>query len=163
MDLRQRHNGWEFQSTPPCGGDYPALLNTGSFFRFQSTPPCGGDDSRFGLIRKGELFQSTPPCGGDFRIIQHHPGSIQISIHAPMRGRRRKRISAICLLDFNPRPHAGATQRTGAWKSPKPDFNPRPHAGATKFSPEEMHVLAISIHAPMRGRQSSQKAFLGLS
>ena len=55
-----------------------------------------------------EPFQSTPPCGGDYAA--------------------------------------------GIYRPPYRDFNPRPHAGATEWFPPVPQVSPISIHAPMRGR-----------
>ena len=141
------------------------------------------------------IFQSTPPCGGDLFTWIHGycPG---ISIHAPLRGRRQVVSSMIRLLNFNPRPLAGATwsrvwpalpnpisihaplrgrhamdadmSGVNGFQSTPPCggdqlpqqrlhqphyFNPRPLAGATSAVPKPPGTQAISIHAPLRGRQ----------
>ena len=81
--------------------------------------------------QQGRLFQSTPPCGGDGDIVFIKQQPEVISIHAPMRGRRKRNGPFPCQVDFNPRPHAGATLL--GWKHVVMlwHFNPRPHAGAT--------------------------------
>ena len=166
-----------FQSTPPCGGDWPWRNLRPGWPRFQSTPPCGGDckiwslaflasnfnprplagaTSAFVPVLPSRRFQSTPPCGGDDamdlqRDIQRH---------------------------FNPRPLAGAT-RFGCLRHGKDfDFNPRPLAGATLPVPgmHSKHLFQstppcggdfmtlphtaptkISIHAPLRGRPRTKR------
>ena len=97
-----------FQSTPPCGGDKDQLGYLVNIVKFQSTPPCGGDKVNNVSHATAATFQSTPPCGGD--NSQRCCLWIQsISIHAPMRGRRGKPRRNHHTPDFNPRPHAGAT------------------------------------------------------
>ena len=98
-----------FQSTPPCGGDCTTReKGSWSYLIFQSTPPCGGDHFHSihgpshpdfnprplaGATKLAALemppagFQSTPPCGGDLKAAQQIR-NYEISIHAPLRGRR---------------------------------------------------------------------------
>ena len=100
-------------------------------FQFQSTPPCGGDEDTVSYNGNTYKFQSTPPCGGD-----HQPDQCllcpDISIHAPMRGRLYVYSDESGVFDnFNPRPHAGATCKIGSSDIFFNYFNPRPHAGAT--------------------------------
>ena len=98
---------------------------------FQSTPPCGGDRKTYKIGPKLGYFNPRPhagatPCpkGQNYRS--------DISIHAPMRGRRRRTGCVFGIRpDFNPRPHAGATQFFGQRRRDGGNFNPRPHAGAT--------------------------------
>ena len=79
---------FEFQSTPPCGGDSTNRLYTSRRKYFNPRPLAGATNIFHALIR-GFRFQSTPPCGGD----------------------------SICCwfkytpADFNPRPLAGATPK----------------------------------------------------
>ena len=55
-------------------------------------------------------------------------------------------------LDFNPRPHTGAT-RSHIQSVVFPQyFNPRPHTGATRRRQKPLPICIISIHAPIRGR-----------
>ncbi len=67
-------------------------------------------------------------------LFSPHP--LDISIHAPMRGRLSQGLSVGGQQNFNPRPHAGATCsrfQASVWKR---YFNPRPHAGATPPPPK---------------------------
>ena len=162
-----------FQSTPPCGGDASfhlflyshyisihaplrgrlvVLLQDGLLFPISIHAPLRGRrEHPLHFFYKGK-FQSTPPCGGDPEPI----------------------INADQLKNFNPRPLAGATpldkkkidiqsifQSTppcGGDYCPKyrisasAYFNPRPLAGATSVSLSASICVAISIHAPLRGR-----------
>ena len=121
-------------------------------------------------------FQSTPPCGGD----QLHPLAhcLQTDFNPrPLAGATSLTKSGFSTLrDFNPRPLAGATLTSRAGSPWRSDFNPRPLAGATTgynnfswfpphFNPRPLAGAtvwlivggrrpAISIHAPLRGRQS---------
>ena len=165
-------NSWKFQSTPPCGGDLegsnsdvdypisihaplrgrPALLRPCSVVTlFQSTPPCGGDQgSRRGPGAVPD-FNPRPLAGatGGFRLFIL---AVQISIHAPLRGRRRPRKARKPCPEFQSTPPCG-----GDIYSPPSDlassyFNPRPLAGATGWLWLLDHFCRISIHAPLRGR-----------
>ena len=53
---------------------------------------------------------------------------------------------------FNPRPREGATLSTGDASRRRKSFNPRPREGATLIIPGPCRVLAVSIHAPVKGR-----------
>ena len=118
---------------------------------FQSTPPCGGDLASSNSLMRQQGFQSTPPCGGDVYQARWDRG-LQISIHAPLRGRQIRLRLGCYSSHFNPRPLAGATRqphplrRVLKFQSTPPcggdinnnittelveDFNPRPLAGAT--------------------------------
>ena len=142
----------KFQSTPPCGGDlgfsltnWPrnwisihaplrgrrskAIANT-EFVAFQSTPPCGGDARFYWCSCRHKHFNPRPLAGATVAPV---PINVRgnISIHAPLRGRR---------FQWSRRPLCN-------------NFNPRPLAGATKQAFEEMFEVYISIHAPLRGRR----------
>ena len=56
---------------------------------FQSTPPCGGDESGSPGCRSPENFNPRPLAGAT-KIISAKKIAEFISIHAPLRGRRRK-------------------------------------------------------------------------
>ena len=101
-----------------------------------------------------------------------------ISIHAPLRERRRNHYWLLNSDNFNPRSLAGATlhvainctQRTELFQSTLPcgsdkhatpsahtpgNFNPRSLAGATALLFRRSPYIRISIHAPLRERHSS--------
>ena len=102
-----------FQSTPPCGGDTGKNFISASAGRFQSTPPCGGDHGCILFTVAYSYFNPRPPCGGDPEPIinadqlkNFNPRPLagatgrdgtqldgaRISIHAPLRGRPKKRL-----------------------------------------------------------------------
>ena len=57
---------------------------------------------------------------------------------------------------FNPRPLAGATAGEHPVGVSPFDFNPRPLAGATAVRPRISPGAGISIHAPLRGRLTTE-------
>ena len=79
-----------------------------------------------------DKFQSTPPYGGDRASSRH----------------------SLYPLDFNPRPHTGATRRTLGFLSHSCDFNPRPHTGAT-FSTFKTHLTRSFQSTPPYGGDGS--------
>ena len=127
-------------------------VNRPGFLRFQSTPPCGGDSTGFALPHT-LMISIHAPLRGRLKRCFFRDGAVVISIHAPLRGRpfsvvvgvRQPEFQStppcggdiqadgrkIVVLDFNPRPLAGATSvETGLFWMPQ-HFNPRPLAGAT--------------------------------
>ena len=162
-----------FQSTPPCGGDLVSRASMSAAPNFNPRPLAGAT----GIVSQGgtfyNIFQSTPPCGGDATKNQKRRAQT-ISIHAPLRGRQLQTelanekarfqstppcggdviilSSNIHIRYFNPRPLAGATgsRRPDRWAEKY--FNPRPLAGATAPGRTDARSIAISIHAPLRGR-----------
>ena len=142
---------------------------------FQSTPPCGGDCLSFHASSLTYHFNPRPHAGATWKEVPRCQEDIDISIHAPMRGRRSPgsvhlqggrfqstppcggdpscHLQVVEAGNFNPRPHAGATTARRQPTPLRPDFNPRPHAGATNRTAADPHVGHISIHAPMRGRR----------
>ena len=140
-----------FQSTPPCGGDNLGDVLDGVLPDFNPRPHAGatwhqwsgdhhldisihapmrGRPLRLPRLRLVLRFQSTPPCGGDLLSSWNRP----------------------LPLIFQSTPPCGGDLEKIPLLSPKIDFNPRPHAGATKSSTGADQQGRISIHAPMRGR-----------
>ena len=100
---------------------------------------------------------------------------IEVSIHAPVRGRHGAAWRRSGAAGFDPRPREGATcadrrgigllkvsihapvrgRRSTAWCSTSHcGFDPRPREGATTCGPASSAPLAVSIHAPVRGRRA---------
>ena len=124
----------EFQSTPPCGGDHFTGKVGNSGGAFQSTPPCGGDSTSLRLKRMQPDFNPRPLAGATYS----GPWcglSRSISIHAPLRGRRRKLVRWAERLQISI--HAPLRGRQ------------------VRITPKSV-VSDISIHAPLRGRRSSR-------
>ena len=141
-----------FQSTPPCGGDDILHLWQEAPELFQSTPPCGGD-SVHGPMRKIWYYFNPRPHAGATNLciseLQHpahfnprpHAGATgwdgdvyqncSISIHAPMRGRRRRAFFLAPDLKFQSTPPCGGDVPSLYCTTTTGNFNPRPHAGAT--------------------------------
>ena len=117
-----------FQSTPPYGGDSCLCRVVRCCCNFNPRPHTGATEMS-DIPHPVVKFQSTLPYGGDANAVAFNDG-FDISIHAPIRGRR------------------------GLWPGSRggPDFNPRPHTGATLCQFFLFFSLLISIHAPIRGR-----------
>ena len=116
----------------PLRGVTWVLCDNGTYVVFQSTPPCGGDKEQMLSGPDGLDFNPRPHAGATPSKMPNLK-EVQISIHAPLRGR--------CI-------------RSGCCAMASGYFNPRPHAGATCRPFLFFHIGPISIHAPMRGRQS---------
>ena len=122
-------------------------------------------------------FQSTPPCGGD-QTFSSADDCHQISIHAPLRGRRCRQPVRPNVLVFQSTPPCGGDGRGLSYTTPalvfqstppcggdrvaglafakNLDFNPRPLAGATIDKRCYGTADQISIHAPLRGRPTAK-------
>ena len=161
-----------FQSTPPCGGDRSPGSSTAPSADFNPRPHAGAtvdksvDNFPKGISihapMRGRPEQPVPSCSW-----------VLISIHAPMRGRRiidgsvhnaRKFQSTppcggdywllfkiYSILNFNPRPHAGATVLSRKIFTVT-SFQSTPPCGGDILGLPETAGEDISIHAPMRGR-----------
>mgnify|MGYP005843502161 CR=1 FL=1 len=81
-----------------------------------------------------------------------------VSIRAPVRGRRQFVTKESHLSGFNPRPREGATIAASAKRAYRAGFNPRPREGATGGDIWGGAVGAVSIRAPVRGRRLSPDA-----
>ena len=100
----------------------------------QLTPPCGGDHIIIGKFLSYGDFNPRPLAGATWASC---PSDLSSSY-------------------FNPRPLAGATTWVLQRYNYRLDFNPRPLAGATPVLFFNIWTCAISIHAPLRGRQIVQ-------
>ena len=121
---------------------------------FQSTPPCGGDLGAW-LETLREVISIHAPLRGRRYDSEGHVVAVRISIHAPLRGRQD--LPDPGLSDFFISIHAPLRGRpySRAHHQLRPDFNPRPLAGATSCRASLIVFMMISIHAPLRGRRSN--------
>ena len=120
---------WQFQSTPPCGGDDDRSIIEGNPANFNPRPLAGATGTTK-IPTRPNGFQSTPPCGGDeSRIVfsQRHG-------------------------NFNPRPLAGATICTGTRDEDLVISIHAPLRGRRGGYSMQTYYDNISIHAPLRGR-----------
>ena len=161
------------------------MRRTGFNILFQSTLPAGGATSLedyFGLPTG--VFQSTLPAGGATKNHQNQEYEIQISIHAPRRGSdfvpyrllwrhwisihaprrgsdRRQECKYHSLQDFNPRSPQGERRKRRFLTRQKPVFQSTlPAGGATLLPGSGWEVEAISIHAPRRGSDKRESAYI---
>jgi len=120
---------------------------------FQSTPPRGGEPDGYGSLAAALDVSIHAPARGRTRRSRNPPPAPAVSIHAPARGRTVDvdllRIGSACC---NPRPRAGANWPATSKRTVGKGFNPRPRAGANVLAAHYRDFLAVSIHAPARGR-----------
>ncbi len=128
------------------------------------------------------MFQSTPPRRGD-ENIQELINTLIVSIHAPAKGRRKKKWGCYGIGCFNPRPREGATNAIKRhhffelFQSTPPrrgdrvrsildllmeSFNPRPREGATTIKGVFCFYCIVSIHAPAKGRHKIIRVLMAL-
>ena len=188
----------------PLRGATRVLCDNGTYVVFQSTPPCGGDYNCSQQSQRWKYFNPRPHAGATPRLWtlfsfpnfnpRPHAGATGsspkkasislISIHAPMRGRRRQQAVLRFSSEFQSTPPCGGDwldlcrekQTEISIHAPMRgrqtiltllvnlrNFNPRPHAGATGHFLRWGAEFQISIHAPMRGRHVSRDDKTGIS
>ena len=167
--------GQTFQSTLPCGSDESARYVAKYSLNFNPRSLAGATYLA-AYFRHSFFISIHAPLRERQNLLIHHVLYTSISIHAPLRERRyliqenrnaenfnpRSLAGAtscrinVCLqpLNFNPRSLAGATVRTPRSQSSDVHFNPRSLAGATASAKRVFSENLISIHAPLRERQS---------
>ena len=122
---------------PARGATRDDLSQSLSGFTFQSTPPRGGDVSGGGLTMLHRDFNPRPREGGD-------------SSSAP---------TLINKKDFNPRPREGGDASSYAAPPRIALFQSTPPArGATGHRNDRLLEIAISIHAPREGGDSTMRS-----
>ena len=144
----------------PLRGVTWVLCDNGTYVVFQSTPPCGGDKEQMLSGPDGLDFNPRPHAGATPSKMPNLK-EVQISIHAPLRGRCiRSGCCAMASGYFNPRPHAGATCRPFLFFHIGPISIHAPMRGRRATDTEMFCTYTISIHAPMRGRRLLNIHFL---
>ncbi|ERY78417.1 hypothetical protein Q028_04183, partial [Pseudomonas aeruginosa BWHPSA015] len=126
------------------------------------------------------LFQSTHPCGARHAVTVAGDNRVRVSIHAPVRGATMcVRSSSAPCASFNPHARAGRDWRSSArwWGLPRfnpraragrdpswrrvrrgiSGFNPRARAGRDVLQRQGLAIVAVSIHAPVRGATVSRR------
>ena len=126
-----------FQSTLPYGSDHENKEPFHSYVDFNPRSLTGATELVIIFRRPQLAFQSTLPYGSDASQLLSFPAG-GISIHAPLRERRKRRPIHI---EFS-------------------NFNPRSLTGATLNAINNVTVDLISIHAPLRERQHQNKILL---
>ena len=114
-----------------------------------------------GVLRKTPLFQSTLPYGSD-TISTNLRSILCISIHAPLRERRtRKLANTRSIWAFQSTLPYGSDSIWMIFSKEVYYFNPRSLTGATFDTLKGYGVCAISIHAPLRERRNCQDSTSG--
>ena len=104
-------------------------------------------------------FQSTPPCGGDKNPFCPDK-KCQISIHAPLRGRRASSAYPASSASFQSTPPCGGDFGFTFTSSPALRFQSTPPCGGDPPTADDKQAFEISIHAPLRGRPAPRVALL---
>ena len=168
-----------FNPRAPCGARRYQLKGAITMINFNPRAPCGARRVISQSSSARDKFQSTRPLRGATADLPHVTVGQQNSIHAPLAGRDARRgLAARRPGHFNPRAPCGARRRCAggilqykAFQSTRPlrgatlgryqlahrrDFNPRAPCGARPYFPREhLPPAAISIHAPLAGRDNS--------
>ena len=147
----------EFQSTRPLRGATLSALESFTPSRyFNPRAPCGARPQwqYQRLIEMG--FQSTRPLRGATPALQAvMRAGMEFQSTRPLRGATWRDGRCCYYVDyFNPRAPCGARRSCGAQLPPfQMHFNPRAPCGARRDGNlHKSHVLCISIHAPLAGR-----------
>ena len=109
---------------------------------------------------RAEAISIHAPLAGRDRLLVLEESLSNISIHAPLAGRDLFRHRQHCeLQDFNPRAPRGARPLNSMGQQLKTlDFNPRAPRGARRNGAADRgRQCAISIHAPLAGRDRDDK------
>ena len=125
---------------------------------FQSTPPCGGDWPCVGKILISRKISIHAPLRGRLAGALFLVAGHCISIHAPLRGRRRRRLPVGSCTQFQSTPPCGGDLIL--WKSDTELDKISIHA-PLRGRPALKMIRAcegvISIHAPLRGRLNRRR------
>ena len=128
-EMRNNNYTDEFQSTPPCGGDWHPGIRRRAPYHFNPRPLAGATRcTGQGLSR--DAISIHAPLRGRHRVCEKNPAHLEISIHAPLRGRRKNPVPTSYSALFQSTPPCGGDMR--------------------QMLPQD--IAAISIHAPLRGR-----------
>ncbi len=145
----------KFQSTPPCGGDHNNRKDCAEQSDFNPRPLAGATIPTLSWERDTPYFNPRPLAGATKHPFMR-PAYLKISIHAPLRGRRKALAASLQEEKFQSTPPCGGDLVVMSKADIDKHFNPRPLAGATRRHPDGKHGANISIHAPLRGRRTAR-------
>ena len=141
---------------PLAGRDYNWLTVFELKPDISTHAPLAGRDWRrsFHFRKRRGISTHAPLAGRDLRHRHTHAHERKISTHAPLAGRDLALHVGLDLrVEFQPtRPLRGATQLPSGGRSPARFQPTRPLRGATRARPDKLHVVDISTHAPLAGR-----------
>ena len=142
-----------FNPRTPCGVRRRLYNNPWAVFKFQSTHPLrgatAGSDARPGTV---DISIHAPLAGCD-SVDQRHGLGAAISIHAPLAGCDLLRISTTEATDAfqSTHPLRGATRRSESRRPLRQFQSTHPLRGATGERLIKGILAFISIHAPLAG------------
>ena len=143
-----------FNPRAPCGARLPAPLRPARAAHISIHAPLAGRDRlRPRPEDRGDISIHAPLAGRDL-YRRRGKDLADISIHAPLAGRDLPRSTGRCRrTDFNPRAPCGARLgRSQYIRYILPFQSTRPLRGATGRQHLTLPPVAISIHAPLAGR-----------
>ena len=151
-------NGTCFNPRPRARGRPAGYRMTDTIREFQSTPPCEGAtrcSPRAGGDQVG--FSPRPRARGRLQLAVGRLHLALVSIHAPVRGGdRSKRPGGPRPKSFNPRPRARGRLDARPVVSNCARFQSTPPCEGATYLPNQPFLLElVSIHAPVRGGDSS--------
>ncbi len=89
-----RHNYHSFNPRARAGRDLSSRAIKWMKKLFQSTRPCGARRKLEAVVAMLQEFQSTRPCGARRGELVRDIATIQVSIHAPVRGATKTSLCA---------------------------------------------------------------------
>ena len=171
-----------FNPPAPCGAGRRPRRCARSSGHFNPPAPCGAGPRPARSRRTGSAFQSTRPLRGGTEILFAGLDDVEFQSTRPLRGgtRRCKRGKgtkryfnppAPCgagppgngrfgfKIHFNPPAPCGAGLRRRDFHNPQRLFqSTRPLRGGTRYRISAFHVIQISIHPPLAGRDLKDRA-----
>ncbi len=152
-------DGGEFQFTHPVWGATPSLRRPPHICRFQFTHPVWGATPVLSAITARGEFQFTHPVWGATQKHDKSKAKGDVSIHAPRVGCDSiTHISLTSTLGFNSRTPCGVRPHIFPLSVIKKLFQfTHPVWGATYALEISLSTLAVSIHAPRVGCDSSPR------
>ena len=147
-------NTTNFNPRAPCGARPVMARSYNQYKPFQSTRPLRGATAvgDAGCVHSRD-FNPRAPCGAR-RPADRRARPRAISIHAPLAGRDTVKQHMTRSTGFqSTRPLRGATSLMSVTQPRRPAFqSTRPLRGATRLQVAQAVQRAISIHAPLAGR-----------
>ena len=120
--------------------------------KFQFTHPWRCDNTHVKYIYIAKCFNSRTREGATptEMVVSF---TCSVSIHAPVKVRRRQRLILCRQSRFNSRTREGATQCTSFVSVSITSFNSRTCEGATSRNTQYQQLYRVSIHAPVKVRR----------
>ena len=146
-----------FNPRPLAGATSGSSACPASRQNFNPRPLAGATGRHINAPPQRGDFNPRPLAGATHDTTKEK-AKRNISIHAPLRGRRVYGcLEKLWIQDFNPRPLAGATSHVITMVTAN-GFQSTPPCGGDPATRKGTRGTHISIHAPLRGRLSDGTA-----